>query len=270
MEFRLLNGPLEIYSEAGALVALGGRRQHSVLGVLLMSTPRIVATDRLIDDLWGGPTSQRHRSSLHRFVSDVRFALGPSASRLRTVPGGYVFDAEAGEIDVRRFEQLAQQGRQLVARDPVEASSMLRNAQELWGTSPFEDLIDIDSLKPELVRLAELRALVVEGRIEAELALGLHAELIGELRQLVAEHPLREHHWGQLLIALYRAGRQGEALQAYLELETFLSAEFGIEPTDELQDLERMVRCHDPVLRWTPPDAAPQGNLRRESGPIVG
>ncbi len=270
MEFRLLNGPLEVYSGAGEPVALAGRRQRCVLGVLLMSAPQIVPTDRLVDDLWGGPASERFRTSLHRFVSDVRHALGASASRLRTVPGGYVFDAGAGELDVRRFEQLAQQGRQVVARNPGMASSMLSSALGLWGASPFEDVLDVASLTPELTRLTEVRALAVEDRIEADLTLGRHRELVGELRLLVAEHPLREQYWRQLLIALYRAGRQGEALQAYQALQRLLSTEFDIEPGTELREVEHMVRSHDPALVWSPPHKGRKDNLPRGLGPFVG
>ncbi len=270
MEVRLLNGPLEVYSEAGESVALGGHRQRSVFAVLVMNAPQVVATDRLIDDLWGGAASQRLRTSMHRFISDVRHALGREASRLRTVPRGYTFDAEAGEIDVRRFEQLARQGRQFVSRNPGMASSVLSNALSLWGAAPFEDLLDIASLQPELTRLADIRALATEDRIEADLALGRHAELVGELRLLVAEHPLREQHWKQLMVALYRAGRQGEALQAYEALQTLLRTELDIEPGPGLQHIEHMVRNHDPDLRWSPPVAGRNDNLPRGLGPFIG
>lgn len=257
VEFRLL-GPLEA-SVKGETVALGGRRQRAVLALLLLEANRVVSTDRLIDGVWGERPPPAAEVTLRGYVSRLRKAVG--SDLLQTAPAGYRLAARNDQVDLGRFHRLLSEGREALADGaPGRAAALLRDALELWRGRPLADLADAPFAVTEAERLEELRLAALEDRIEADLALGRHAELVGELEALIAEHPLRERPRGQLMLALYRSGRQAEALEAYREARATLVEELGIDPSRTLQELEKAILTQDlsldvPVAR--PAVAAP-------------
>jgi DNA-binding SARP family transcriptional activator len=241
MEFRLL-GPLEVLEHDRSL-ALGGGRQRALFAVLLLHANQVVSTDRLGDALWGQTPPLRAAKSIQVYVSRLRKDLGED--RLVTRAPGYVLVLDRSELDLGRFEQLvAEAGR----ADPKSAARKLRQALGLWRGPALSDLAYEPFVQSEISRLEELRWAALEKRIDAELATGRHAELVGELEALVAEHPLRERLRCQLMLALYRSARQAEALEVYRAARRELSEEFGLEPTAELKRLEQSILRQDPVL----------------------
>ena len=253
MEFRIL-GPLEVH-ETGESVPLGGKKQRSLLAILLLNANHVVSTDRLIDELWGAEAPQTAAKALQVHVSQLRKALEPDrapgeAGRvLVTRAPGYVLRLEPGELDLERFERLASEGRAaLAARDPARAASLLREALALWRGPPLAEVAYADFAQREISRLEELRLSILEDRIQADLDCGRHAEVIGELETLVAAEPLRERLRAQLMLALYRSGRQAEALDAYREARSALVEELGIEPSRGLKELEAGILEQDPAL----------------------
>jgi DNA-binding SARP family transcriptional activator len=196
MKFRLL-GPLE--------VALGGRKQRSLLAVLLLQANEVVSTERLIDELWGESPPSTVGKSVQVYVSRLRKQLG--GDRLITRAPGYLLRVDPSELDVACFERLLAEARRL---DPEPAAERLRKALDLWRGPALADLSYEPFAQSSIARLGELRLVALEQRIEAELAIGRHAELAGELDALVAQHPLRERLRGHLMLALYRSGRQAE------------------------------------------------------------
>lgn len=243
MEFRLL-GPLEV-SERGAALALGGPRQRVVLAYLILEANRVVSTDRLIDRIWGDEPPDAARAALFAYVSRLRKLLGPG--RIQARPPGYVLVAEPSEIDALRFSSLVDEARRQ-GSDREAAASLLSRALDLWRGSALSDLADYDALRPAIARLEELRLGAIEDRVEADLALGRHREVVGQLETLTGEYPLRERLWSQLILALYRSGRQGDALGAYHRARTTLVEELGIDPSHELRRLETQVLNQDPAL----------------------
>ena len=243
MEFRVL-GPLEVTSEDGT-VPLGGPKQRLVLAHLLLRANSVVATERLIDDIWGEVPPVAARSSLQAYVSRLRRALGPE--RIEARPPGYVFRADPEEVDALRFEEIASRARRVLPTDSAEAAALLDRALRLWRGSPLADIADT-ALRPEITRLEQLRLGAIEDRVEAELALGRHADPIPELESLLSEHPLRERMWGQLMLALYRSGRQAESLAAYQRARRILGEELGIDPSPELRRLHEQVLKQDAGL----------------------
>jgi DNA-binding SARP family transcriptional activator len=241
MEFRLL-GPLEIL-EAGLRLELGGVKQRSLIAVLLLHANEVVSVDRLVDELWGSSPPRTATKSIQVYVSRLRKQLGDD--RLITTPPGYVLCADPSEIDVARVEELIAAARQ---SDPPTASRLLREALGLWRGAPLGDLAFEPFAQTEVVRLDELRWVTLERRIDADLAGGRHDLLLAELRSLVGRHPLRERLHGQLMLALYRAGRQAEALDAYRRARQTLVEELGLEPGEELKRLERAMLEQDPAL----------------------
>jgi DNA-binding SARP family transcriptional activator len=242
VEFRLL-GPLEASDETGDLL-LGGQKQRAVLALLLLDANRVVSTDRLIDALWGESPPRTAVTSLQNFVSQLRKTLGPAAVETRSV--GYVLHASAEQIDLGRFERLVAEARR---DDPHARASDLREALSLWRGPPLEDFRFDAWAEREIVRLDELRLAAVEEKIAAELDAGLDAALVGELESLVAQHPVRERLRAQLMLALYRSGRQTEALDVYQQARRWLIDEVGIEPSDELQELHLAILRQETGLR---------------------
>jgi DNA-binding SARP family transcriptional activator len=260
MEFRVL-GPLEVQRD-GRPIDLRGSKRRAVLALLVLQANEIVRTDRLIDDLWGAEQPANAPAALHNHVSRLRKDLGEDV--LVTKPWGYVLRAAPESIDLRRFEDLVQEARPLPAR---ERNEKLGAALSLWRGPALADLANEPALVGEIGRLEELRQSVVEQRIDAQLELGEHNEAIRVLEGLIAAHPLRERLRGQLILALYRAGRQAEALETYRETRRVLVEELGIEPSPELRELERAILRQDPSLASAPgpPAQPPTGPLPPES-----
>ncbi|HEX6657579.1 MAG TPA: BTAD domain-containing putative transcriptional regulator, partial [Ilumatobacter sp.] len=232
-------GPLEVYVDGDA-VALGGPRQRAVLGRLLLAPRRVVSADRIIEDVWDGHPPDTARKTLHKYVFELRKAL-PALS-LRTAPAGYVLDVDDEAIDSRRFERLV-------------AERRFAAALALWRGEPLADLPDLGFLAPERARLGELRLFAIESRVEDDLEAGRHGSVIGELTDLVEAHPLRERLTGSLMLALYRAGRQVEALRTFERHRRQLE-EIGVEPAAALRELEDAILRHDPRLECVPATAS--------------
>src|SRR6266508_5549330 len=250
MEFRIL-GPLEVCGETGTL-PLGGAKQRALLAILLVRVNEVVSAERLLDDLWGERQPKSGAKALHVYVSQLRKVVGEG--RILTQPPGYMLRLGQDEFDVARVERLREQAR---GAEPHEASALLRDALAMWRGSPLADVAFESFAQPEIARLEELRTGTLEQRIDADLALGRHSELIGELEALVREHPLRERLRGQLMLALYRSGRQAEALAAYQDARRALVEELGIEPHRALQQLERSILRQERSLDWVPEATIP-------------
>jgi DNA-binding SARP family transcriptional activator/ABC-type branched-subunit amino acid transport system substrate-binding protein/streptogramin lyase len=252
MEFRIL-GPLDVV-EAGRSLDLGGPKQRALLAALLLRANEVVSQDRLIDDLWGEAPPATAAKTLQAYVSRLRKALadgsaGRPAARLETHGHGYVLRIPADSLDTVAFQRGLADGRNALAGgDARRASQVLREALDLWRGPALADLAYESFAQPEIARLGELRLTAVEERIDADLALGREDELIGELETLVERHPLRERLRGQLMLALYRAGRQAQALQVYQEGRQHLAGELGLEPSEGLRRLERQILEQDPAL----------------------
>jgi DNA-binding SARP family transcriptional activator len=245
VQFRIL-GPLEV-AEQDALRALGGSKQRAVLAILLLHRGAVVSSERLIDELWGERPPVTAAKTLQGYISRLRKTLDEDV--LHTRGHGYVLTPAPGQLDLDLFERLAGEGREaLSAGDSATAAERLRSALALWRGSPLADLAYEPFAQVEIARLQEVRLATLEDRIEADLGLGRHGQLVAELEALVREQPLRERVRGQLMLALYRSGRQAEALEVYGETRRALIEELGLEPRRELQDLETAVLRHDPVL----------------------
>jgi DNA-binding SARP family transcriptional activator len=241
--FRIL-GPIEVRSRAGASVHVPRGRTRSLLALLLLHRGAVVHVDRALDELWEDDRPQGGRKAVHVVASRLRSALGDDA--LHSQGGGYALSMAPGDLDADAFEQLVRQGRtELAAGEPWEAAATLRRALELWRGPALADLGDAPFAQPEIARLEDLRLACVSDRIDADLASGRDAELAGELEALVREHPLRERLRGQQMLALYRAGRQAEALEAYRRAFEALVDGLGIEPSPELRALEAAILRHE-------------------------
>ncbi len=266
VEFRVL-GPFEVLVE-GRPLELKRRKQRSLLALLLLHAGEIVSTDRLVDELWAGSPPKAAVGSLQNLVSDLRKALGRDA--VVTREPGYVLDVDHDRVDVHRFERLVAQATE--GGDAERRSMLLQEALALWRGPPLADLAFEPFAHVEIARLEELRTSAREELIQAELELGRHSKLVGELESLVAEHPLRERLRSQLMLALYRSGRQAEALEAYRRARETLVEELGIEPSPELQRLEHSILRHDPELdvpAQTTSETASPGEERRKSVTIL-
>jgi DNA-binding SARP family transcriptional activator len=249
LEFRIL-GPLEV-AENGA-VRLGGPKQRATLAILLLNANRVVSVERLADDLYWGTPPVTAVTQVQRQISELRKAL--EASAIETRAPGYVLHLAPEQLDLNRFERLAARATEALARGEAEsAADLLRQALALWRGPPLADLAHEPFAQTSIERLEEIQVAALEHRIEADLTLGRHAELVGELEALVADHPLQERFRAQLMLALYRSGRQAEALDVYRSTREALVDEFGIEPSPALRELERAILVQDPLLE---PDAA--------------
>jgi DNA-binding SARP family transcriptional activator len=246
-------GPLEVSDEERSL-PLGGARQRALLALLLLNANEVVSSGRLIDELWGDQPPESGTTALQVRVSQLRKALGAGGEAIVTRPPGYVIHVASDQLDLARFERLvADADRDLRDGDGARASSTLAEALSLWRGPPLADLAYESFAQPAIARLDELRLVAHELRFDAELAVGRHNELVGELDALVAAHPLREGLCRQLMLALYRSGRQAEALEAYRTTRHTLLEELGIDPGPRLQDLERGILRQDPSLDLAPP-----------------
>ena len=252
MQFRVL-GALEVESESG-LLSLGGGRQRALLAALVLHANEVVPTARLTDAVWGEDPPGSAPSALQGYVSALRKTIG--SDRIVTRAPGYALQTDPATIDLRQFEALAASGAEALAGgDAKRAAERLRRALALWRGEPLADLNAVEFVQLERLRLEELRIGALADRLDADLSLGRHAELVGELRSLVREHPFRERFRAQLMLALYRSGRQAEALDVYQEGRSLLAAELGIEPGEPLKQLERAILQHDESL--APPPRAP-------------
>jgi DNA-binding SARP family transcriptional activator len=259
LEFRLL-GPLEVL-EHHAVLALGGSRQRCLFAALLLRANEPVSSDRLIDALWSGRAPPTAAKTIQVYVSRLRKELGEG--RLVTRAPGYLLRVDPGELDLDRFERLLGEAR---TDEPETAAKKLREALALWRGPALGDLAYEPFAQPEIARLEELRLVALEQRIEADLACGRHRVLIGELEALVFEQPLRERLRCHLMLALYRSGRQADALAAYRAARHTLSEELGLEPGAELRQLEQAILCQDPRLEL-PEDAPVQSVPRHAAAP---
>src|ERR671919_230009 len=244
MEFRVL-GPLEV-SEGGRARAIGGPKQRTVLVHLILRSNHVVPPERLIEQIWGADPPPAARSTLRGYLSHLRRALAPG--RLEHRSGGYVLHADPSSIDALRFEALVGEARARAREDPAAAARGFASAWKLWRGPALDDLADQPSLQPEIARLQELRLAATEERLGAELDLGRHRELIPELETLVASYPFRERLWAHLMTALYRSGRQADALAAFLRARDLLAEELGIDPSPELRILQERILRQDPSL----------------------
>jgi predicted ATPase/DNA-binding SARP family transcriptional activator len=245
-------GPIEVIRD-GNPVGLGGPRQRVLLALLLVDAPRPVPVDRLADELWHGEPPDGAPTTMRAYVSKLRTVLGADAA-ITSSTAGYALDVGGDNVDATRFERLAREGREALERGATRrAAARLRRALELWRGHPFAGVNDEGPLRLEAQRLEDLRLSAFEDRIEADLALGQNAELIDELEGLVREYPYRERLWRQLMLALYRAERQADALAAYRRARGVLDEELGLEPGEELQRLEQAILRHEvPAVR--PPE----------------
>src|SRR5581483_1677090 len=239
MRFCVL-GPLEA-REGGEELELGPGRQRALLALLLLHANEVISTDRLVEELWGEQAPPTATKVVQGYVSQLRRVLPPET--IATRGSGYVL--QSPETDVSEFERLLDRAR---GEAPHDAATTLRAALDLWRGRPFADFEYETWAQAEIARLEDLRLVALEERIEAELQLGDAARLVPELEALVTGQPLRERLRAQLMLALYRAGRQAEALDAYADARRRLVEELGIEPGPELQDLQRRILAQDPEL----------------------
>ncbi|HEX6674664.1 MAG TPA: BTAD domain-containing putative transcriptional regulator [Actinomycetes bacterium] len=271
MDFRIL-GPLEVLADDGP-VALGGTRQRALLAILLLHAGTAVSADRLVEDLWGGTPPGTPSRALWVHVARLRRTLeagrgkGSGRALLLTRTPGYLLQVGPGELDIDRFERLAALGRERLAAGAAgQAAGLLREALALWRGQALADLATEPFARGHVARLEERRLSVLEDRIDAELALGRHGALVGELDELVAAHPLREGLRARLMLALYRAGRQADALEVYQQARKTLAEELGIDPGPALQRLQQAILTQDPSMEWIEPQDRVAA-LPRETGP---
>jgi DNA-binding SARP family transcriptional activator len=267
VEFRLL-GPLEV-AAGGVPVPLGGPRQRALLALLLIHRNEPVSTERIVDALWERDPPRTAAQVVRVYVSHLRKLVGPDA--LATAGNGYVLRVADEHVDSARFELLAARARTLLRDgDAAAALGAFDEALSLWRGEPLPELVYDGFAQPEIARLEELRVTTLEDRCDAALAAGRDADLVAPLERLVASHPLRERFRAQLMLALYRAGRQADALAVYQEGRRVLVDELGIEPSETLRGLEARVLQHDPSLSrttaWPPPgEPRPRAPRRREA-----
>jgi DNA-binding SARP family transcriptional activator len=247
VEFKVL-GPLEVL-DAGRPLDLGAPRQRALFAFLLLHANEVVSTDRLAEALWPDEIPKTAAKAIQVYVSALRKALGGARDVLETRAPGYRVRVTSGELDLQRFEQLLAQAR---GEEPAARAATLRDALALWRDAPLADFAYDPFVQTEAARLEELRQLALEERMEAELELGGGRELVTELQALVAERPLQERPRALLMRALYRAGRQSDALDVFREGRRLLDEELGLEPGPELRELERAILRQDEALAAEP------------------
>lgn len=274
MEFRLL-GPLEVLRSGRSLVVGGGKRR-SLLAILLLHSNEVVSAERLIDELWGERPPPTAAKSVHVYVSQLRKELGPdiaraNGSRLVTRSGGYELRVGPDDVDVARFERALSEAESAVeGGEPAKAASALRAALALWRGPALADFTYEPFAQGEIARLEELRLVALEGRVEADLVLGRHAQVVGELEALVREHPLRERVRGQLMLALYRCGRQAAALEVYRDGRRRMVEELGLEPGPALRALQEKILDQSADLDATATAAGTRGGTPQAEPAVAG
>jgi DNA-binding SARP family transcriptional activator/DNA-binding beta-propeller fold protein YncE len=266
-------GSLVVWRD-GSAVSIGAAKQRAVLALLLIRRGELVPTETLVDELWGERPPPTALKALRTYVSHLRKTLGEGV--LETHPGGYSLRLEPDALDAERFEALLARARGLLAeRRAREARELLDEALNLWRGPPLAEFRYEAFARDEIGRLQELRLVALDQHLEAKLALGEHAAAVPELEALVREHPLRESLRALLMLALYRSGRQADALAAYQDARTALVEELGLEPSERLQQLERSILTHDPALELevqrppSPAPAAPKRPLRSRRHAVV-
>ena len=263
-DFRIL-GPLEVAGDDGELLPLGGTKQRGALAVLLLRAGEVVSTDFLIASLWGDSAPRTASTSLQNLVSALRKLLG--AELLLTRPPGYKLEVDKDRVDLFRFERLV---REAVGEEPEERAQTLRDALALWRGEPLAELAFEPFAQAEVFRLEELRLAATEDLIGAELECGKDAELVPQLESLVARNPLRERLRGQLMLALYRSGRQADALSAYQDARRVLAEELGLDPGPQLQQLHAAILRQEAGLSPTAVSASPQEQIEEVAGAVLG
>ena len=241
-----LFGEFEVV-RGGVAIPVRGAKQRALLALLALNRGNPVSADRLIDQLWGEGQTAKPANALQAQIAQLRRTLGASA--IVTSESGYALDISAADLDAARFEDLVAEGRRLRAEGEVaRASAVLGDALRLRRGEPLSEFAYAGFADAERAHLNELALVATEYRVEADLELGHHNELVGELEALCRDHPLRERLWELLMLALYRAGRQAEALRAYTEIRDRLVDELGVDPGSGLRELEARVLDHDPSL----------------------
>jgi DNA-binding SARP family transcriptional activator len=277
-QFHIL-GPIEVLDGDARPLRLPGSKTKALLAELVINANRVVSTDRLIEVLWGDSPPETAAKTLQTYVVQLRKAVEPhrtpgtSGELVLTRESGYLLAVHPEQIDAVRFQQLLHEGRDaLRASEPQRAAEVISEALALWRGPALADVASALLVQPEAVRLEELRRAALEDRIDAELALGHHSEVVADIDLLVAANPLRERLWAQLMLALYRSGRQGDALRAFQRARTALVEELGIDPGPELRRMEAAVLAQDPALDLDLASAAPElpPPLRATHGVFVG
>jgi DNA-binding SARP family transcriptional activator len=260
MQIQVL-GPLEVTGTAG-LAGLGGVKQRAVLAMLALDLNQVVSIQFLVEGLWGDQAPASATNAVQVYVSRLRKALqtvdgpdGPGAAVLQRRGSGYRLELDPERLDLHRFQRLAREGAQALRPAPARSAGILREALSLWRGKPLEEFADQPFAYREIPRLEQERLAALEAYLQAELALGRHAQLVGELETLIAEHPLHEGAHRLLMLSLYRSGRQAEALEAYRRARHILAEGLGIDPGRPLRELEGAILNQDRFLDWIPPDS---------------
>ena len=273
VEARIL-GRIELVS-GGVRLSLGGTKQRAVLAMLVLEANRVVSTDVLVDGLWRDPAPAGAVNVVQSYVSRLRKVMraarsaGSEGDIVRRGPG-YLFELDPQRIDLHRFEGMAREGMAALPVAPERAAPLLRDALTLWRGSPLAEFTDEPFTQLNVPVLEEKRLTVLEARIDADLALGRHTELVGEIQALLVEHPMHERLHGQLMLSLYRSGRQAEALDAYQRARRIFAEELGIDPTRELQELEAAILAQDDRLDWVRPPTPSGTPLGAGAPPAAG
>jgi predicted ATPase/DNA-binding SARP family transcriptional activator len=275
MEFRIL-GPLEVW-DANRPVPLGGAKQRALLAILLLEANRVVSTDRLIELLWGDEPPETVINTLQVCVSQLRKILEPAHEKGKpyqvvvSQPPGYLVRLTSGQLDGHRFQLLASEARERgIEANPEAAADRLRRALGLWRGPPLEEFSTERFAIGDIKRLNEMRIAALEDRIQADLSLGRHVELVEELESLVAEYPLRERLRAHLMLALYRSGRQAEASNVFHTTRALLVEQLGMEPGADLQHMLKAILHQDPTLDGTPRrEAAPRSRITNLPVPLT-
>ncbi len=259
MQVRVL-GPLEV-TRGGTQLTLGGTKQRAVFAMLALRINRVVSMDFLVDGLWESAPPADPTNVVQVYLSRLRKALRPAGTQdtddgslIRRKPG-YLLQLDPECLDLHRFQRLSQEGSKSLPVAPGIAAATLTDALALWRGVPLAEFTDEPFARHEISRLEELHLSALSARIQADLAVGRHAALIAELEELTGRYPLHEGLRAQLMLSLYRSGRQAEALDAYRRAREVFADELGIDPGRDLQDLEAAVLAHDPLLDWTAPPA---------------
>jgi len=258
-------GLIVVIGVDGAAIEVTSRTQRAILALLLIHRNEVLSADRIIEEIWGDDESRPRPKSLQFHISKLRDALDPTRTSghggvIRTHPAGYVLEVADEQVDVANFERLVNDAGRSETVDLSEQRATLDDGLSLWRGRVLDDVPELRSAQAEAERLGELWLEAMERRIDLDLALGRHAGLVAEIEVLVQQHPLRERLWGQLVVSLYRCGRQAEALRAFQQARDQLVEELGIEPSAALRDLEVRVLQQDPSLDFVSEEAAAYPN----------